>query len=299
MAACPDELWEASLWQVKREHPFVWPPRYVDGRRGSNADERERMLQAFSAFWNVAYHALFHVDFYLSGAVLKGFEPPPPFREAEHHARTLPNRPYTRDELLGYAAHDREKARAVITSLTDEQLQRSVPRRPGTFADLLLSSMTHAAEHAAQLSLFLGQNGIVMTQAQADPDARRMLVDGVRGRSDAEIDAFVKSVGGYPRLLPPVFRGLCARIMSREPATLQFDVGSSFVVRVRPDGVTSDKRVPKDVDAIVSMRPQDFLRWIVRDLDMRTALADGRVRVDGDPGVFERFYTSAAIRQPR
>ncbi|MGH2588333.1 MAG: DinB family protein [Dehalococcoidia bacterium] len=156
---CPDQLWDAGLWEVRKDQPFVWPVRTVDGAYGDTADQ-ERLLQVCSAFWNVAYHALFHLDFYLSGAVLP-FAPPAPFREDEHHANVVPNRPYTRTELQDYLAYDRQKARATFATLTDEQAASPLPPdsqhagRP--FADLLLLNLLHVQEHAAHLGLFLGQ----------------------------------------------------------------------------------------------------------------------------------------------
>jgi hypothetical protein len=156
---CPDGLWDASLWEVRKEQPFVWPVRTVDGTHGDEASQ-ERLLQVYSAFWNVAYHALFHLDFYLSGAVLP-FDPPAPFREDEHRANVVPNRAYTRSELQDYLAYNRQKARATFAALTDEQAASPLPPdsqhagRP--FADLLLLNLLHVQEHAAQMGLFLGR----------------------------------------------------------------------------------------------------------------------------------------------
>ncbi len=58
----------------------------------------------FSEFWYVAYHCLFWTDLYLSGAV-EGFTPPAPFTLDElDPAGVLPDRQYTREELLAYLA---------------------------------------------------------------------------------------------------------------------------------------------------------------------------------------------------
>jgi hypothetical protein len=156
---CPDALWEASLWEVRKEQPFVWPVRRVDGAFGDVADQ-EQLLQVHSAFWNVAYHALFHIDFYLSGAVLP-FDPPSPFREDEHRGNVVPNGVYTRVELQTYLAYNRQKARDTFEALTDEKAATPLPRESQhagkPFADLLLDNLLHAQEHAAQLNLFIGQ----------------------------------------------------------------------------------------------------------------------------------------------
>jgi hypothetical protein len=156
---CPDDLWEASLWEVKKEHPYVWPVRTVDGEAGDAASQ-ERLLQVHSAFWNIAYHALFHLDFSLSGAVLP-FDPPAPFREDEHRGHVVPNRAYARAELQTYLAYGREKARTTLAGLTDEQAGQPLPRdsqhagKP--FAELLIGNLQHVQEHAAQMNHFIGQ----------------------------------------------------------------------------------------------------------------------------------------------
>jgi len=135
LKACPDELWGESLW--------------MDAEMGPGSAE----------FWYVAYHALFWLDLYLSGAV-EGFTPPTPFTLDElDPAGLLPERRYTPDELLAYLAHCRQKCRITLTELTDAQASRlcSFPWGQVSFAELLLDDMRHTQEHAAQLSMLLGQ----------------------------------------------------------------------------------------------------------------------------------------------
>jgi hypothetical protein len=135
LRACPDELWKDCLWQVAPE----W---------------RES-----AEFWYVAYHALFWLDLYLSGTE-EGFHPPEPFTLAESDpAGRLPERTYTREELLTYLAHCRAKCQSVIESLDDESAARlcTFPGRQLSFAELLLYNMRHMQEHGAQMSMFLGQ----------------------------------------------------------------------------------------------------------------------------------------------
>lgn len=133
---CPDDLWRANLWE-------------------------DPSMPGFSEFWYVAYHTLFWLDLYLSGS-RDGFVPPAPFTLDElDPAGVLPPRVYTRDELSGYLAHSAEKCRVTFKNLTDEQAQRvhQIGSRGRTigFAELLLYNMGHVREHAAQLSMFLGQ----------------------------------------------------------------------------------------------------------------------------------------------
>ncbi len=111
-------------------------------------------------FWYVVYHTLFWLDLYLSDAV-EGFAPPAPFTLDElDPAGLLPERPYTKDELLVYLEHGRRKCRATIAALTDERAEqpfRGFERFDISLAELLLYNMRHVQHHAAQLNLILRQ----------------------------------------------------------------------------------------------------------------------------------------------
>jgi hypothetical protein len=135
LRACPDQLWRDRLWNNQSERP------------------------EYSQFWYIAYHALFWLDFYLSGSV-EGFVPPAPFTLDElDPAGLLPERPYSKDELQIYLEHGRKKCRATIEALTDEKARQRCRFAWGevSFAELLLYNMRHVQEHAAQLNLMLGQ----------------------------------------------------------------------------------------------------------------------------------------------
>src|SRR6058998_3306714 len=81
--ACPDALWRDHSWDLHAERP------------------------EFSEFWYIAFHALFWLDLYLCGA-REGFAPPAPFTLDElDPAGKLPERPYSKDDLLNYLAHGR------------------------------------------------------------------------------------------------------------------------------------------------------------------------------------------------
>lgn len=80
--------------------------------------------------------------------------PPNPFI-----AGSLPEKPYTKDELQAYLQHCRQKCQARVETLTDEKASQwcKFPWVEVSFAELLLYNMRHVQEHASQLSLFLGQ----------------------------------------------------------------------------------------------------------------------------------------------
>ena len=133
LATCPDDMWRSPLWS---EEP-----------------------SGYAEFWYLGYHTLFWLDLYLSGAV-EGFSPPAPFTLDElDPAGIVPETPYTKAELQAYLAQCRKKCQTTLEDLTDERAQECCQFGWGktTFAELLLYNMRHVQEHAAQLSLFLGQ----------------------------------------------------------------------------------------------------------------------------------------------
>ena len=140
---CPDAIW----------HQAVWHDSSVPSQRAE--------------FWYVAYHALFWVDLYHFGSE-KGFTPPAPFTlvEQDDAAGPLPSQPYSREELRAYLASVRQQCRTTIATLTDERAFQPVSfpwMRDGevvSYVELQLYSMRHTQEHAAQLSLLLGQHSI-------------------------------------------------------------------------------------------------------------------------------------------
>jgi len=134
---CPAELWEKRLWE---DQPDQW------------------VAAGFSTFWYLGYHALFWVDLYLTGAE-EGFAPPEPFDIIEMEAGEVLPRTYTREELLRYLEHCRQRCQETISNMTVEQAYRLCHFAWGElpFAELQLYSMRHVQEHAAQLHLFLGQ----------------------------------------------------------------------------------------------------------------------------------------------
>lgn len=133
---CPEGLWAARLWTVK----------------GAPAELAE--------YWYLAFHTLFWLDLYLTGQA-EGFAPPAPFTLDElDPAGRLPERRYTPAELLAYLEHGRRKCRARLEALKEAEAQQRCrfPWGELPYAELLLDNMRHVQDHAAQLSLFLGQS---------------------------------------------------------------------------------------------------------------------------------------------
>lgn len=140
---CPDDTWRARLWAVSPE---------------TREDSLFRFPE-FSEFWYLAYHALFWLDLYMTGTE-DGFVPPDPFLLIEQHEDgPVPERPYSKEELMTYLAYCRDRCRTTIEAQTDETAQRMCQFAWGEvpFMELLIYTMRHVQEHAAQLNLTLGQ----------------------------------------------------------------------------------------------------------------------------------------------
>ncbi len=128
---CPDHLWSSVVWE-------------------DSDDVR------YGQFWFVTYHTLFWLDLFLTGSK-EGFTPPPPFIRGD-----LPEQPYTKDQIISYMGLCRQRCQATIEALTPEKAQQRCifEWMEPSFLELQLYSMRHVQEHAAQLSLFLGQQHV-------------------------------------------------------------------------------------------------------------------------------------------
>lgn len=117
----------------------------------------DRTLQP--EFWYTAYHTLFYLDLYLSGTDA-GFQPPDPFTLDELDERgLLPDRVYTKEELLRYLEHGRAKCRTTIAGLVDLAFER---QSGFSWLDMSmfavhLYNMRHVQHHAGQLNVLLRQ----------------------------------------------------------------------------------------------------------------------------------------------
>jgi hypothetical protein len=149
-----DRTWKEILWQqlgaaIKMlENAVIACPDDVWSDRSRRPE-----------YWYVVYHTLFFLDLYLSGT-LEGFAPPAPFNMDEiDPAGVLPERPYTKEELLAYLRHGYRKANETIAALTDETAARRCvfDWLEMSAAELLFVTLRHVQHHTAQLNLILRQ----------------------------------------------------------------------------------------------------------------------------------------------
>jgi hypothetical protein len=110
-------------------------------------------------FWYSAYHCLFFLDYYLT-LEPKDFSPPLPFSLSEFEDR-IPERVYSKEELLPYLQASRKRCQDLITSLTEELALSHWTNASKTMSypvfEILLYNMRHVQHHAAQLNLLLRQ----------------------------------------------------------------------------------------------------------------------------------------------
>jgi hypothetical protein len=151
------EIWREAVWEqfgatlAMLERAIVACPEPLWTSRAGSRD-----------FWHLVYHTLFFTDLNLSGTT-DGFSPPPPFSMSElDPANLLPDRTYTKDEMLEYTRYCRDKGRTTLQSLTDLEAVRVIEFDwvRMKFGELLLYNMRHVQHHTAQLNLLLRQSDV-------------------------------------------------------------------------------------------------------------------------------------------
>ncbi|MCP9766599.1 DinB family protein [Lacihabitans sp. LS3-19] len=110
-------------------------------------------------FWYNAFHCLFFLDYYLC-TTPKTFSPTPPFTTSEFEDK-MPERVYSKVELLAYLAHSQKKAKSLIFALNEEKLNERWINSSGSMDysifEIILYNMRHVQHHAAQLNMILRQ----------------------------------------------------------------------------------------------------------------------------------------------
>lgn len=118
-----------------------------------------KLSDAWHEPWYLTFHTLFWLELYLHGSK-EGFRPLEPYGLEElDPTGVLPDRIYSRAEMLAYLHHCRQKCKATIESLTTESAQRVCKFRWGEFSfiELLLYNMRHVQHHVGQINLILRQ----------------------------------------------------------------------------------------------------------------------------------------------
>jgi hypothetical protein len=137
----------------------------------------DEVLRSNKRFYFIAYHSLIFLDYYVT-IPPENFSSPLPFTltEAVDIPKdalddVVPDKIYTKKELLDYLNASREKLRLFLTDLTADQLNNNWIDGSGpmflalsssealnySVLDILFYNMQHVQHHAAQLNLLLRQ----------------------------------------------------------------------------------------------------------------------------------------------
>ncbi len=121
-------------------------------------------------FYYIAFHSTIFIDYYLT-IPPKDFSPLLSFTQTEPENRPseaiddlIPDRIYSKQELVDYLKQTREKCRQLIYALTDDNLSKRFKEgdEPGDMdypiLEILLYNLRHTQHHTAQLNLLLRQD---------------------------------------------------------------------------------------------------------------------------------------------
>ena len=130
----------------------------------------EEYWESDTRFFYNAYHCLIMLDYYLTIPYTGEFPSVLPFTFSEPGEKPegvlgdmVPNRIYTKTEMLTYVDSLREKCRVFISNLTEEQMRERWTEGSGeddmdyAIPEILFYNMRHVQHHAAQLNLLLRQ----------------------------------------------------------------------------------------------------------------------------------------------
>lgn len=113
-----------------------------------------------SKYWYIVYHTLFFLDYYLTTDP-DNFSPPPPFTLSEFDPDgEMPERVFTKEEMMTYLNHCRNKCHDLIAGLNAVTAENRWKNeyRDYSIPEILLYNMRHVQHHGAQLNLLLRQN---------------------------------------------------------------------------------------------------------------------------------------------
>ena len=129
----------------------------------------EDFLNSNKKLFFITYHSLIFLDYYIT-IPPKNFSSPLPFTIKEPDQipedaidDIIPDRFYSKNELLDYLQVSREKCYKLIAGLTEEKINDRFIEEPEqggrnySILEILLYNMRHIQHHAAQLNLLLRQ----------------------------------------------------------------------------------------------------------------------------------------------
>ncbi|SMD45507.1 DinB superfamily protein [Aquiflexum balticum DSM 16537] len=121
-------------------------------------------------FYFIAFHSAIFLDYYATlppgnfSPLLSFTQKGPEDRPKEAIDDSIPDKIYSKEELVDYLKQSREKCKQLVLSLTDEKLNERFKEGDGPndmdypILEILLYNMRHTQHHTAQLNLLLRQD---------------------------------------------------------------------------------------------------------------------------------------------
>ena len=137
---CPDDLWTYNYSTGK------------DSKQAKHIDDVR------NSFWYIVFHTLFFTDYY-SDTDPGNFKTPVNFNINEEEIdEVLPGKILTKEELLEYIKHCRNKIRELLKDMDDlKAAHRWInPWKDYSMYEITLYNMRHVMHHTGQLNLMLG-----------------------------------------------------------------------------------------------------------------------------------------------
>jgi putative sterol carrier protein len=120
-------------------------------------------------------------------------------------------------------------------------------------------------------------------------DAREILEQAVKGKSDEEIMGFVNTMGGAEAVVDLTFEGMKAALNpdKAQDCIIGYEVTDgdktlAYAVTIKDKQASYEKRDPSDARVTLGLALADYLRLIAGDLDGMQAFMQGKLKLKGD-----------------
>ena len=120
-------------------------------------------------------------------------------------------------------------------------------------------------------------------------EARKLLEEAVKGKSDEEIMGFVELFGGTGTALDTIFEGMKSALNPEkaQDCVVGYEIADNgtthaYTVTVAGGAASVEKREPSDARVTLGMTLPDFLRIVAGDLDGTQGFMAGKIKIKGD-----------------
>lgn len=138
---CPDNLWTYNY------------------STGVDTKDAEHIDDVRGSFWYIVFHTLFFTDYYLDTDP-ENFKTPDNFNINESEIdEVLPDKIFTKEELLEYTSHCRNKLRMLLKDMDEKNAAHrwKNPWKDYSMLEITMYNMRHVMHHTGQLNMMLGR----------------------------------------------------------------------------------------------------------------------------------------------